>query len=121
MAEQRYTVDEWRAEAERRFGLDPMAWRFVCPACGHVATIREWKLAGATSGEVAFSCVGRHLEAARDAFAKGDGPCNYAGGGLFKLNPVTVVDEGREHDVFAFAPAPGEVGTFASESGGKHA
>jgi hypothetical protein len=59
-------------------------------------------------GAVAFSCVGRYSGANGEAFnsKKLGRPCNYAGGGLFKLNPVRVVDgEGKEHDVFAFADA----------------
>lgn len=33
------TKSEWEAEAERRFGPDANGWRFVCPACGHVASV----------------------------------------------------------------------------------
>ncbi|NUP12911.1 MAG: hypothetical protein HOW73_43280 [Polyangiaceae bacterium] len=96
---------EWLAEADRRFGKDQHKWRFVCPACGHIASIDDWKRAGAETGEVAFSCVGRHAKEPRDAFGKGPGPCNYAGGGLFRLNPVTVrFDDGTDHTVFEFAP-----------------
>ena len=99
-----FTHAEWVAEAERRFGKDAMSWRFVCPSCGHVASVRDWKDAGATEGEVAFSCVGRRLANAMAAiFEKGKGPCNYAGGGLFQLNPVTVKFEEKKHRVFAFA------------------
>lgn len=99
------THAEWIAEAEQRFGTDAMKWRFVCPCCGHVATVQDWKDAGAQEGGVAFSCVGRWMGAKREAFeANGDKPgtCNYTGGGLFKLNPVTVIHEGKEHQVFEF-------------------
>ena len=100
------THAEWIAEGKRRFGAEMMDWKFVCPACKHVAAVADWKKAGAKEGEVAFSCVGRHIEGSRDAFMqKGKGPCTYAGGGLFKLNPVTVVrDDGTELHVFDFAP-----------------
>lgn len=84
------TRDEWWAEARARFGDDPMAWRFVCPSCKHVASLRDWKEAGAAEGEWAFSCVGRRLTGSAEAFKGQGGPCNYAGGGLFRLNPVTV-------------------------------
>lgn len=96
---------DWLAEAERRFGPDPMLWRFVCPACHHVATVKDWKDAGAPEGGAAFSCVGRWTNATRDAFARsGKGPCNYAGGGLFPLNPQPVVMEnGATRHAFAFA------------------
>jgi hypothetical protein len=96
--------DEWRAEAVKRFGDDPMNWKFICPVCGHVASTKDYKEAGAPHGAVAFSCVGRWLpEEARDALGgEGDGPCNYTGGGLIKLNPVTIED--ADFKVFDFAP-----------------
>lgn len=96
---------EWVDEGSRRFGPDKRAWRFVCPACGHVACVQDWIDAGATPLQAAFSCVGRYLKRrARDAFARGPGPCNYAGGGLFGLNPVKVrTQSGKIERVFAFA------------------
>lgn len=103
---ERYTLSEWREEAVRRFGRDSNDWAFVCPVCGHRTTVADWARVGAGPGEVAFSCIGRHVEGAKAAFdEKGEGPCTYAGGGLFRLNPLVVVDpEGHEHQVFDFAP-----------------
>ena len=92
---------EWHAEGVRLFGDDEMQWRFECPACGHVATVQDYKDAGASVEAVAFSCVGRWMENPRDAFGEGEGPCNYAGGGLIGLNPVII--EGRAGRVFDFA------------------
>ena len=100
----KYTVEAWKDTARNLFGDDPASWAFVCPVCGHVATVLDWKLAGAPEGAVAFSCVGRWTG---EGGEMGDGkqPCNYSGGGLFRLNPVTVVDwDGQERGVFAFAP-----------------
>ena len=99
---------EWLSEAARRFGTDKMKWRFVCPSCGHVASVQDWKDAGANSGAVAFSCVGRYTgdpdAAAKAAFKKAGGPCNYTGGGLFRINPVTVMHaSGESADYFEFA------------------
>ena len=99
------TFAEWVAEGIRRFGMDQKKWRFVCPVCKYVATPEEWLAAGATNGMVAFSCIGRNLGATRTI---GDvdkpGPCDYAGGGLFGLNPVLVTDpSGKQHQLFAFA------------------
>lgn len=94
------THEEWAAEGVRRFGVDEMQWRFVCPSCGHVALVRDWKKAGASEGQVAFSCVGRNLPDPVEMFEK-PGPCNYAGGGLIGINPVSI--EGRKENVFAFA------------------
>jgi hypothetical protein len=87
------TYEQWLAEGYRRFGEDRRSWRFVCPVCGHAATPADWLAVGASQGEIAFSCVGRRIEGAKEAFAQGDNGkgCTYAGGGLFKLNPVDVL------------------------------
>ena len=99
------TRKEWIAEAERRFGLDPMDWKFVCPSCGYVASAEDWKQAGANEGMVAFSCVGRNLGSAENIGTK-NGPCSYAGGGLFRLNPVDVIlENGNTRQTFEFAEA----------------
>lgn len=105
------TFEQWNEEGERRFGTDRAKWRFVCPVCKHVASAQDWRDAGAPEGALAFSCVGRWLEAPRRAFEdSGVGPCNYAGGGLFRLNPVRVVRPQESddevpfvHEVFEFA------------------
>ena len=103
------TNQEWQEEGVVLFGSDQMQWRFVCPVCGFAQSVQDYKDAGAPEGAVAFSCIGRWRDGARDAFTgKGDvrlahpvvtGPCNYSGGGLLRLNPVDV--DGRK--VFAFA------------------
>jgi hypothetical protein len=88
------THEEWVAEGTRLFGPDTMQWRFVCPVCGYIATGNEWLAAGAPAGAIGFSCVGRWT-GGRGAFeGNGPGPCNYAGGGLFHLNPVRVTNVG---------------------------
>lgn len=94
------TMEEWHAEGVRRFGTDEMRWRFICPSCGHVASVQDYKDAGAPENVVAFSCVGRWLPNAVQILEK-PGPCNYAGGGLFRLNPVQI--DGRTERYFAFA------------------
>lgn len=99
------TFDEWIAEGKRRFGDDEMNWKFKCPACGHVASINDYKAAGAPVEAVGFSCVGRWTGSKKEFGDKTGGPCNYAGGGLIRLNPVTVVDADKRHHVFEFAAA----------------
>ncbi|MFH1813426.1 MAG: VVA0879 family protein [Pseudomonadota bacterium] len=99
-----YTHAEWLAEAERRFGSDPMAWRFKCPSCGHVATAKDWKEAGAPVGAVAFSCIGRYTGAdGSNTFKHAGGPCNYTSGGLFVINKVSIItNDGKETPAFDF-------------------
>jgi hypothetical protein len=99
------THDEWKAEGERRFGADMSRWEFVCPVCGHHQTVQACRDAKVPDSCIGFSCIGRWLPKSREAFGgKGDGPCNYAGGGLFKLNPIAVsFPDGTEARAFAFA------------------
>lgn len=79
----------------------------MCPSCGHVAAVEDWKNAGANQSQAAFSCVGRYTGADdSNTFKKAGGPCNYAGGGLIGLNPVQVIgDGGQITRMFAFADA----------------
>lgn len=93
---------DWLEEGKELYGEDPMEWRFRCPSCGYVASLRQWKLLDGMLG-AAFSCIGRYLGAKGELFAK-TGPCNYAGGGLLRLNPVVVVQEdGHERETFEWA------------------
>jgi len=97
--------EAWIEEGVRRFGeVKKMA--FVCPVCGHIATVQEWHDAGGDEG-VAFSCIGRWLDKKKSAFRSGGtekGPCDYTGGGLLRFNPIEVTIDGEVHHVFAFAP-----------------
>ena len=98
----------WQAAAKERYpNRDAIA--FVCPACKHRQTVGECLAAGHVENMIAFSCIGRSLPKHKtiDAFAKGPGPCSYAGGGLFRINPVTVLlPDGASIDVFDFADRP---------------
>lgn len=109
----KYTREEWEAEAIKRFGDDHNDWRFVCPSCGIIVGVQDYKDAGLPSSMIGFSCVGRGNNKPKAVEMceknKGDG-CNYAGGGLIGLNPITVVFiDGHVNSFFDFAPAK-EVG-----------
>lgn len=101
-----WTYDEWKAEGNRLFGPTLLDWRFVCPVCGHVATARDWKAAGAPEGAIGFSCVGRYLDKCPALSTReGPGPCDYSGGGLIGLNPLALrfTPDSEPHRFFAFA------------------
>ena len=76
-----YTVDEWQAEGERRFGKDLKNWRFKCPACGNVASGKEFFEVGEDPNAMYCECIGRHVA------GKG---CNWAAYGLFDICVVHV-------------------------------
>ena len=109
------TLDEWLAEGERRFGADRLKWRFVCPGCGHVQAVedfRPFKDRGATAESAYFNCIGRYAGPKRTAFGeKGGGPCDYTTGGLLNISPVTIrYGEDKTTSAFDFAePTESEV------------
>lgn len=97
-----FSRKEWEAEGIKRFGTDKMDWRFVCPACGHVASVRDYYKAGAKESQTAFNCIGRYLKGTKGEFMKNKKqPCNYTGGGLFQLNPVSI--DNSEDRLFDFS------------------
>lgn len=104
MDRQLFSYVDWHREGIRRFGADMLDWKFICPSCGVVTSVREWKDAGARENAAAFSCIGRYTGSAKTIFDKTGGPCNYTGGGLLGLNPVRVVfPNGKHIDCFRFA------------------
>lgn len=93
---------EWFQKGKKLFGENMMEWKFICPSCGNVASVLDYKNAGAPSGAIGFSCVGLWLPEQKEAFSKKPLgiPCNYSGGGLININPIEV--DGRKY--FDFAP-----------------
>lgn len=109
------TYEDWKKEAKKRYGSFDKV-RFVCPVCGHIATAEDWQSAGADEGAIGFACVGRWNEKCRKAFGDHgrEGPCDYTGGGLFKINPIHVLFPTEENgtyirQTFDFADEPLEV------------
>lgn len=52
------THDEYIALARAAFGDNPIDWRFRCPACGDVASARDFAAAGMNVGDAGSRCVG---------------------------------------------------------------
>ena len=103
-----FTHEEWIAEGTRRFGDNYDAWRFVCPICGNIAAISEYrpfKGKGATRSSATTECIGRYTGAKMTiGDAKKDKPCDYALYGLFRLpGAVITMPDGDKVMAFAFA------------------
>jgi hypothetical protein len=95
--------DDWIKKAKDLYGENSDNWEFVCPVCKIKTKAKEWREAK-QEGMLAFSCIGRAVGAKINAFEEGKGPCNYAGGGLFALNPIKIVkDDGSSMNVFDFS------------------
>lgn len=98
----RLSKQEWSDRGRQLFGDDFVKWRFVCPACGNIATVedyRQFKEQGADANAATCTCIGRYM--GKD-WAKGEKPCDYVGYGLFRLSPVIVMMDDKEIDCFAF-------------------
>ena len=100
------TYKEWVEKGKALFGDNKKDWKFVCPVCGHVASAQDYLDKGAPEGAIGYSCIGRWTEKPKDMLEikpGEEGPCNYAGGGLFCFNPLTIITpDGTAHTAFCF-------------------
>jgi hypothetical protein len=114
MTKEIQTIDykDWMTEALKRYPDRNIT--FVCPVCGYQQSVRDLEAARCPEGSWGFACIGRRLEKCRKAFGeskkkrkKKNGPCDYTGGGLLRLNPVHVrFEDGTIHSYFDFADDP---------------
>lgn len=76
---------EWLEEGKHRFGADFTKWKFQCPMCGHIASIKEFKEAGAKDPNSAYQeCIGRYT--GKGSPKEGDSSgCNWAAYGLLGI------------------------------------
>ena len=102
---------DWQAQLTERFGENPDNWKFVCPSCGHVQSVADFKAINKDPNLAYSCCIGRYTDHNDKAGKHG---CNYAVNGLFHLNKTTVIsDEFIPVKVFEIAPA----GLFDKEGG----
>lgn len=104
-----WTLDEWLAEATRLFGSDMGDWKFVCPMCGNVQSVADFRKLRdegykVSQNDAYFNCIGRYI-GGRSAFLddkKKGSPCDYTLGGLFCMAKSFVHKDGKDHPVFEF-------------------
>ena len=93
------TLVEWRKQGKYLYGPDVTNWKFRCPSCGNIQTIREFHdLPGAKPSDAAFTtCIGRYtglqngkMKASIYSSTK---PCLYTLHGLINLAEIAIVDE----------------------------
>ena len=92
-----YTMNEWKKEAERRFGPNKMNWKFKCPSCGHVQSLKDFKDANIEPECAVTNCASRYD-------LGGVKTCKWTTGGFLRFNQTYVIDEEYfPHLVFDFA------------------
>ena len=106
-----HTLAEWRAEMKEKFASsDEVA--FICPACGHIATVKDHIDAGGTSSDAPQQCIGRTTgNGTKNQKDLGNG-CNWAAFGLFGTlgkGRKVVFPDGGSCEVFEFASHKEEV------------
>ena len=106
------TQSEWMEEGKRKFGEDFKNWKFQCPMCGHIASIKDFKDAGADSPNCAYQeCIGRYTGQGSPKEGDSSG-CNWAAYGLFGIpneKGIIVIadDDGIGTECFDFAESEG--------------
>jgi predicted RNA-binding Zn-ribbon protein involved in translation (DUF1610 family) len=102
-------VKECLAEGRELFGRDIMKWKFRCPMCGHVASVQDFKDAGADNPNDSFQeCIGRYRGAGSPGAPDGNpNGCNWAAYGLFGIpnnkGRLVMAEDGKVLEVFDFA------------------
>ena len=104
-------LDIWQAQGVQLFGTDVNEWSYVCPACGHIQTRKDFLDLGMSPRQVdervGFSCIGRWL-ARGDQLATGFDPskgygCDYSGGRSPNISPITItISPGEERPTFGW-------------------
>lgn len=109
MDKKEITYEEWEKTGKSLYGVDKKNWKFKCPNCGFVQTYNDFIEKGEeykkdAQGMTGFSCIGRIMEDCKGELGNKKAPCNYAGGGLFQLNPVKIkYPNGETFQSFDFA------------------
>ena len=93
------SIEEWKAEAVKRFGEDSKNWKFVCPMCKTEQTPKDLIDTGMTEDEmqgyIGFSCIGR--------FNNKLTGCDWTLGGLFQIHTVEINTGDGIRKIFDFA------------------
>jgi hypothetical protein len=93
-------LEDFKAEARKRFGPDNKKWKFQCPHCKTAQSAEDLVAAGVSKDDinkyVGFSCIGR--------FTKDKG-CDWTLGGLFQIHEIEIeIADGTKHVSFDLAP-----------------
>jgi hypothetical protein len=96
-------LNDFIAEAETRFGKNPLDWKFVCPSCKTVQSGSDLVARGVPEERVqsiiGFSCIGRY-----DPLSG----CDWSLGGLFRIHELEIeYDDGSPNrPCFELAEVP---------------
>lgn len=101
----KYTLKEWLDKGKKLFGDDFLKWKFVCPACGKISSVQEFKDVGADANDSYQCCIGRFTGKGAPTKVSKDG-CNWAAFGFLGTlgeGDTVIADDGHEVAIFKFA------------------
>ena len=99
------SFEEWKDKAIELFGKDSKDWRFVCPSCGHIQSVKSVLEHNPSldpnniQNWINYNCEGRYNE--------GEG-CDWTLGGLFKIHKLEIIYLGKEIPSFEFVKKEAE-------------
>ena len=88
------SVDAWRQEGIRLFGKDASKWKFICPSCDRVFSVKEFLDVGGDSNAIGEECISRY---------NNESKCCWCAYGLFDICDDHIMYNGKRHPVFSFA------------------
>ena len=104
-----YTELEWNQRGVKLFGEDRLNWKFVCPICGNIQSVedfRQYQDKGATPASAYKVCIGRY-SGGRSAFGykkkdENKTPCDYISSGFFRIGDTVIREDGENLCCFPF-------------------
>ncbi len=112
-------IADWLQKGNALFGQDFLAWKFRCPVCGNIQSLKDFRDRGIDPHMAYQECIGRKLPKSQRASNLGGTPgqngatrpCDYAAYGLFRGlgAPLVIAEDGHTVAVLPFAeetPAP---------------
>lgn len=75
---------DWLAKGARLYGPNMLDWRFKCPCCGHIQSLRDFKDAGVEEEKAITCCASRFGLGGRS-------DCKWTTSGLFRIGGCYVI------------------------------
>lgn len=108
----KYTYVEWMTEGKKRFGDDFNDWKFICPACGHIQSVRDFIYLELDPNDAFKECIGRYngnMKPATESSKDGCDWCSYGFFGTCGKGVIVLLENGEQTEIFDFAPIEKEV------------
>ncbi len=98
--------DGMASRGSRAFGTDPKDWKFVCPSCGTIQSVKDFLQLGCCPDDAVQECIGLHKwkSSLKQGEALGCGCTSYGIIGTMGKGRIVTDLKGYSAEVFDFAP-----------------